>query len=203
MNIMIAVPCMDMMHTDFVISLTGLAHDGNASFIYSRSSLVYDSRNRLANMAIDGGFDRVLWLDSDMRFDRDILQRLSADLDRGLDMVCGLYVTRRLPVQTAIFSEIGYQTEGDKARPVAKNYVGYPKDQLFEIAACGFGGVLMNTSLLKDVRDRYGLPFSPVLGFGEDISFCLRVKELGKKMFCDSSVKLGHIGTHEYTEADL
>jgi hypothetical protein len=38
------------------------------------------------------------------------------------------------------------------------------------------------------------------MGFGEDISFCLRVKELGKKMYCDSSVKMGHVGQFVYDE---
>ena len=61
----------------------------------------------------------------------------------------------------------------------------------------------MKASLLKEVKDKYGLPFSPILGFGEDISFCMRLKELGKKMYCDPRAKLGHIGYKVYTEADI
>lgn len=204
MNIMVAVPCMDMTHTDFMIALTGLQHDGNVSFVYVKSSLIYDARNGLANQAIDGGFDRVLWLDSDMMFQPDYLQRLSADIDDGMDMVCGLYTTRRTPIKPAIFSEIGLKMNDDgTAKPIAKHFFDYPKDSVFEIAACGFGGVMVKTSLLKEVKDKYGLPFSPILGFGEDISFCMRVKELGKKMFCDSRAKMGHIGTRVFTEDDL
>ena len=199
---LIAVPCLDMMHTDFVISLTGLRHDGNVKFVYCASSLVYDSRNSLARRAIIENYDRVLWLDSDMKFDTDLLQKLSADLDQGLDMVSGLYITRKPPIKPCIFEKVGYDHIEDsmEVKPFAKSYYEYPKNQLFEIEACGFGAVLMNTSLMKEVEQNYGLPFAPVIGFGEDISFCLRVKELGKKMYCDSRVKVGHVGNYVFTE---
>ena len=39
-------------------------------------------------------------------------------------------------------------------------------------------------------------------GLGEDYSFCWRVAQIGKKMWCDSRVKLGHVGQHIYTEED-
>ena len=58
----------------------------------------------------------------------------------------------------------------------------------------------MTTDLIKRVGDMFGLPFSPILGFGEDMSFCYRVSMLGMKMWCDSSIKLGHIGFTEITE---
>lgn len=204
MKTMVAVPCMDMMHSDFVVSLTGLQHDGDVTFVYSKSSLVYDSRNGLANQAIKGGFDAVLWIDSDMTFLPDTYFRLREDLEAGADMVCGIYTTRRPPVKPAIFSQIGYTLHEDgTAETVAKSFLEYPKNALFEIDACGFGCVLTKTALLREVKEKYGLPFSPVLGFGEDISFCLRVKELGKKIYCDSRIKLGHIGFVSYTEADL
>ena len=202
MRIMIAIPCMDMMHSDFVISLTGLRHEGNVRYVYSVSSLVYDSRNGLARRAIVEGFDRVLWLDSDMKFSADLLERLNADLDEDRDLVSGLYVTRKPPFKPCIFKECGYKhKDGDReVRPYADSYYDYPKDSIFEIDACGFGGVLMKTSLLKAVESKYGLPFAPMLGFGEDISFCLRAKDLGAKMYCDSRINLGHVGFYTYTE---
>ena len=202
MRTMIAIPCMDMMHTDFVISLTGLRHDGNIKFVYCASSLVYDSRNSLARRAILEGFDRVLWLDSDMKLPPDLLMKLSADLDEGRDMVSGLYVSRKPPIKPVIYSAIGYDhIEGSmEVKPYAKQYYDYPLDSIFEVEACGFGAVLMNTSLLEEVEKKFGLPFAPIMGFGEDLSFCLRVKELGKKIYCDSTVKVGHVGLITYCE---
>lgn len=207
MKTMIAIPCMDMIHTDTVISLTGLRISGEAKFAYSVSSLVYDSRNSLARKAIVEGFDRVLWLDSDMTFEPDFLQRLNKDLDEtGADMVSALYVTRKGAIKPVIFNKCGYdQTQtsaGREVRPYAETYYDYPRDSLFEVEAVGFGGVLMNVSLLKDVEREYGLPFAPMMGFGEDISFCLRVRDMGKKIFCDSRIKMGHVGNHTFTEDD-
>lgn len=201
MRTLIAIPCMDMMHTPFVISLTGLRVKGEIKFAYSASSLVYDSRNGLARKAIVEKFDRVLWLDSDMQFSPDLFQRLNEDLDEGRDFVSGLYFTRKPPHKPVIFSEAGYKHIGEQGvKPYATTMHEYPKDSVFEIAAAGFGGLMMNVSLLKDVEERYGLPFAPIMGFGEDLSFCLRVADMGKKMYCDSRVKMGHVGQFVFDE---
>ena len=200
MRTLIAIPCMDMMHTPFVISLTGLQVKGEIKFAYSASSLVYDSRNGLARKAICERFDRVLCLDSDMRFSPDLFRKLSDDIDEGRDFVSGLYFTRKPPYKPVIFKKAGYEQINNGVKPIAEAYYEYPKDSVFEVEAAGFGGVMMNTSLLAEVEKNFGLPFSPIMGFGEDISFCLRVKELGKKMYCDSSVKMGHVGQFVYDE---
>ena len=42
-----------------------------------------------------------------------------------------------------------------------------------------------------------------MLGFGEDLAFCLRVKDLGKKVYCDSRIKVGHIGYKTFGEDDI
>lgn len=204
MKTMVAIPCMDMIHTQFCVSLTGLRLEANTKFSYSASSLIYDSRNGLARKAIVEGFDRVLWLDSDMTFEPDFFFNLAADLDEGRDMVSGLCFTRKPPYKPCIYEKCGYERTENKreVRPTAATYYNYPKDSVFEVEACGFGGVLMNVKMLKDVEAKYGVPFAPMLGFGEDISFCLRARELGYKIHCDSRQKLGHVGLKVYTEDD-
>lgn len=207
MRTMIAIPCMDQMHSQFVMSLTGLRLEGDVKFAYSVSSLVYDSRNSLARKAICEKFDQILWLDSDMVFEPDLYKRLKADLDQGLDMVSGLYVTRKNEIKPVVFKECGYKpiegSERNEVIPFASTYYDYPKDSLFECEAVGFGGVLMKVSLVKEIDERFGLPFSPMLGFGEDISFCVRATQLGHKLYCDSRVKLGHVGNYTFEEKDL
>lgn len=202
MKLLVALPCMDMVNTMFMRSLLGMHRVGRCEFGIACSSLVYDARNSLAQKAIVEKFDRVLWLDSDMTFEPDLLERLTEDLEEGRDFVAGLYVTRKPPSKPVIFNKVGYERVGETREviPKATTYWDYPKDDIFEIAAAGFGGVLMNTSLIKEIYDKYGLPFTPVLGFGEDISFCLRAAELGKKMYCDSRIKMGHVGIYTYDE---
>ena len=46
-KILIAIPCMDMVHTDFMISLNNLQRIGVTSCAVTKSSLVYSARNSL------------------------------------------------------------------------------------------------------------------------------------------------------------
>lgn len=73
MRTMICVPCMDMVHTLFFASVLSLRKPEGTEISVSGSSLVYEARHVLANRAITRGFDRVLWLDSDMHFPPDLL----------------------------------------------------------------------------------------------------------------------------------
>lgn len=194
MKYLVAIPCMDMLHTPFVCSLIACRFFKQTEITFGANSLIYDTRNQLAEKAINEGFDRVLWFDSDMTFNPATAEMLSKRLDEGYEYVTGLYMTRKKVTRPCIFKEI----KADP--PTALFYDDYPKNEIFEIAASGFGGVMMTTDLIRRVGEEFGHPFSPILGMGEDLSFCYRVSQIGAKMYCDSSVKLGHIGYKEITE---
>lgn len=203
MRTLIAIPCMDMVHTIFFKSVLGLQREGEVRFSLSCSSLVYDARNKLCAQAVNENYDRILWLDSDMDFQPDLLIRLSKTMeDTGADIVSGLYFTRRAPIQPVIYETVGYyhNAEANEVTPHAVPFKEYPKDSVFNISGCGFGGVLMTVDIAKKVTDQFGVPFAPILGFGEDLSFCLRAEECGGKMVCDSRIKMGHIGLGTITE---
>lgn len=193
---------MDMVHTIFLRSLVSLRPVGEYQFGLSCSSLIYDARNTLAKQAVNDGFDRILWLDSDMEFEPDLFAKLSADLDEGREFVSGIYFKRKAPVLPVIYKEIGYHhdAEAGTTTPVAVAYDDYPRDQIFEVGGAGFGACMMTTDLVKRVAEKFGLPFSPLLGFGEDLSFCGRVSQIGGKMYCDSRIKCGHVGLGTITE---
>lgn len=201
MKTMIAIPCMDMVHTGFMRALISMDRPGSTMFGIVQSSLVYDARNTLAKRAITEKCDRILWLDSDMDFDPDFMKRLSADMDEGKEFVAGLYFKRKAPVQPVIYKEVGYwKGEDGTVTPIALPYEDYPRDSLFQIKGAGFGGVMHSVDLLTRVVDKFGLPFAPILGFGEDLSFCKRIEEIGGEMWCDSRAKMGHIGMGTITE---
>ena len=200
MRTMIAIPCMDMVHTDFLRSCLGMDVDGEVQWTTCQSSLIYDARNKLAELAIDGEFDRVLWLDSDMIFDRYLFRRLSEHLDQGREMISGLYFSRKPPIHPVIYNRLRRDPMPTGGYAAADSFDDYERDSLFEIAGCGFGAVMMTVDLIRRVRDAYGLPFFPSLGFGEDLAFCMRVGWLGREIWCDSSIKCGHAGTAIYSE---
>lgn len=189
MRIMVAIPCMDTVHTRFMQSFISMRKPCEVEVSFSISSLVYDARNALSMRGIQNNYDYVLWLDSDMVFGPDFLERLLADMSDERHFVSAIYSTRKAPIGPCVYSKIDVG-QAEMVKEVPK--------EMFEIAACGFGGVLMSVPMLIDVFKHYGRPFSPILGYGEDFSFCHRASELGYKLFCDPSIRMGHEGTFIY-----
>ena len=199
MKTLIAIPCMDTLPVDFVKSLLYMHKGDNPTVYLKQNSLVYDSRNLLSLYAIENKFDNVMWLDSDMTFPPDILDRLES---YNMPMVTGLYVKRHKNITPVIYETLAEPTRQDDGRLTAniEPYVNYPRNAFFPVAGCGFGCVLTSTSLLKEVWDHFGPAFAPYPWAGEDLSFCYRVNQLGHQIYCDSSISCGHIGTFTYTE---
>ena len=200
MKTMIAVPCMDMVQTNFMESMMGLISAGDCQVSYTKSSLVYDARNMLASKALNGCFDRILWLDSDMVFRPDLLIRLAKDMDEGMEMVSAVYFKRKPPFTPICYKTLEYSEHDNKPAYKLEPYLDYPKDDVFQAAGCGFGAVMMTTDLIRKVAERFGYPFSPMMGIGEDLTFCWRVGQLGVPIWCDSRIKVGHSGVMTVTE---
>lgn len=196
MKTLIAVPAMDTVHTMFFESMWGLKKPPDTFLAVISSSLVYDARNQLAAQAVKDGFDRVLWLDSDMRFQPDLLERMHENLDAGHPFTCGLFFTRKAPVRPCVYSVLD-QHEGT---PICIPFSHWGNEP-FEAQACGFGAVMTSVELLKAVQERFGLPFTPIQGFGEDFSFCLRARELGVLPWCDPRIQVDHIGISIFNES--
>lgn len=191
MKTMIAIPAMEQMFSWTVQCLENLRRVGECKTEFIVRMQVDAARNVLAARAVEGGYDRILWIDSDMSFEPDMMERLSADLDAGWDVVSGIYFKRTFPLEPVIYGSI------DIDKPEAKTFWDYPQDDIFPIAACGFGGVMVKTEVLAGLKEP---PFLPFLHLSEDLSFCVRMAEQGKKMACDSRVKLGHMGTIVFNE---
>lgn len=203
MKYLIAVPCHDLVQAKFTWSLMELDKPAGTAFTMITNTLIYSARNTIAQNAIKYGFDRVMWFDSDMKFPPDTMIRLAEDMDQGREFVSGLYFSRSEPVRPIIHKEVKWKVLDDGwIDSSAELYWDYPKDGLFEIAACGFGCCMTSVPLLKRMCDKYGSPFYPLMGMGEDTTFCFRAKQDGEKIYCDSRIKADHIGSHEYSEQD-
>ena len=194
---------MDYLNTRFVSCLLNLRLDDQYDIEFGAGSLVYDTRNDFIQKAIDGGYGRILWFDSDMTFDAATIAYLEEDLERGYDIVAGLAFKRRKPYTPVIFQTLELdKTDEGLIIPKAEVFTDYPKDCLFEVAGFGFGAVAMTMDGLKRVVDKYGPKlFMPYAGFGEDLTFCLRAKMAGEKLYCDSRAEVGHIGEFVYDSA--
>ena len=205
MKTLIAVPCMDTIESDFVSCLLQLKPVGDVEIRLLKGSLVYDARNQITKYAIDkGGFDYILWLDSDMTFKPDLLEKLKADIEGEEDgvkkmAVTGLCFGRRPPFKPCIYRHLDVRKEGLLVTPECDPMYQYPRDSVFEVEACGFACVLMRMDMLE-AMGVYGVPFFPVYGMGEDLTFCYRAKKLDMGFWCDSRLKIGHIMRVEIDE---
>lgn len=198
MNIMVVVPCMSMVHTGFLRSLVSLDTGQHTMRVaVTEGTLVYNARQTLLTGALKVGCDRILWLDSDMSFEPDTMLRLSKDLDEGREFVSGLYFRRKLPTRPILYDKI---VENENGLVGFRVFQDYPRNRVFEIAGSGFGCVMMTADFARKMLEKWQKPFYPILGAGEDLAFCYRASQLGVKLYCDSSVKCGHLGIMEYSE---
>ena len=185
-RLLIAVPCTDYMHADFVKSLTKLiSHLQREGVSYQVElhvgTLVYLGRDSLCCKAINEGFTHILFIDSDMVFDENALEALEFC---GKDFVCGAFQARRPPYGSCIFTSL---------RPPER----VPKDgyglEPFEVAGCGMAFTMISTEILKNVKTRFGTCFTPTKDFGEDLAFCWRAIETGARIWCEPTARIGHI----------
>jgi hypothetical protein len=165
-------------------------------------------RSQMATDALADGFEELMWIDADIAFNPDDVDRLRS---HGLPIVCGLYAKkgpRALACQT--LPGTGRIDFGPDARP-------------FEIRYAGFGFVLTHRRVYGSVRERQALPecdagtgrtvvpyFMPLLQqeaggpwyLAEDYAFCERARRSGWRVMADPAVRLWHIGTHRYSWED-
>ena len=157
MKYLIAIPCGNNMPTPTVAALTHMNRVGLSRVTFLQNSMVYDARHKLMAEALETGADRVLFIDSDMVFNSHMMERLVEDMDAGRDMVSGLYFRRIFPTNPVLYKTLEYKDETD----VSVVYTDYPKDTVFEVAACGFGAVMLSRRLIKDVSEAFKYPFAP------------------------------------------
>lgn len=156
------------------------------------------ARERLAEYALEGGFDYLFMVDDDMICPTDLFELL---IRNQKDICAALAFTRHQPHGPVLYNlEKGFDHE--RGVPYYRNYavMNYPRDALVECDAVGFGAVLIHTRVLKAMRKPW---FMTTTGAGEDIHFCHMARESGFKVFMDTRVKLGHLSYPKLvTEAD-
>lgn len=190
MKVLIAVPCMDQVPAQFCGSLALLRKVGECTVAFKIGSLIYSARNDLARQAVEAEADYMLWLDSDMVFNADLLERMLQSMEQNnADIITGVYFRRVEP-----YSPVLFNAEGSTYSELTE----IPPEP-FEVGGCGFGAVLMKMDVMFDVIGKFGDPFTPTSGLGEDLSFCWRARECGYKIIADPSIPLGHVGYQMFT----
>jgi cellulose synthase/poly-beta-1,6-N-acetylglucosamine synthase-like glycosyltransferase len=149
-------------------------------------SLVYEARERASNVFLEGDYGYLLFIDSDMVVPVDLLVRL---VSHDKDIVSALAFKRFKPYEPCIFKKCD--------RNHAEFWLDYPKG-LIEIEGVGMACTLIKKEVFEKTPKPWFFP-EPIIG--EDLSFCVRARENGLKIFCDTELICGHCGLEVITDA--
>lgn len=158
------------------------------------------ARDAAVDLAMDSGCDYLYMIDDDMICPDDMFEQLYR---HNVDIVAPLAFTRNPPHKPVIYHCVeGYDEVSKKDYFINNHVMNYPKDNLVECDAVGFGAVLIKREVFAKLGKK---AFMSTCGTGEDILFCYKARKAGFKIFMDTGCKLGHLGqrvnvTEEYVE---
>lgn len=150
-------------------------------------------RNSIAKFVVNGDYDYLFSVDSDIVFQSDTLLKL---FSHNVDIVSGLYIQRK-PGQH-ILEIYEHNTYGGVSNISYENVVGRG---LVEIASCGFGCALIKSEVFKKVQTpyfKYHSALSHSNTISEDIDFCKKALSAGFKIWADTTIHCKHIGSTEF-----
>lgn len=202
-NICIGIPCYDgKLHASFFISLmqflmagsTELTAPPRVNILYGESH-VNRARNRIAKDFLDSDCTHLLFVDSDIIFKPE---HITALLKRDLPIVAGLYPKKEAGPAQWVYNAL----EGAK-----------PDDTgLLEVKFVGTGFMLIAREVFKkmiippiEYQDDSAAKMGTMWNFfhsaiwgnqwlSEDWWFCKEWRNMGGKIYADTTVLLGHTG---------
>lgn len=166
------------------------------------------ARAELATRALDDGFDVLVWIDSDMRFDPDDVDCMRA---------------QSLPFLAAIGVKKGRRELACHVMPGTTEIAFGARGGLVEVRDVGMAFVVTRRVVYETMRDTLGLPscneqfgqrvvpyFIPTVVtdaggpwyLEEDYAFCERVRASGFRVLADTRVRLWHVGSYAYSWED-
>lgn len=178
---------------------------------YSGSPRVDALRDQAGADAVAGGFSHLLFLDADMVWPTDVLDRMLAHHDRGI--VSGFY-TLKSPPYTPVALTNGVRTEGSVVTTYEHDVDAALDDRpdLRPQQVVGMGCTLIPTSIFAQLGARpwfaYGIDDEGWPMVSEDVAFCEKARSAGVSVWLDPLVRCGHVTTqivdhrwHQQTQA--
>ncbi len=165
-------------------------------------------RNQMATDALRDGFEETLWIDSDMGFRPDDVERIRA---------------HREPIVTVIAPQKGKRALACHIIPGTEKLTFGERGGLHEILYAGTGFLHVRRDVYTRVQEQLDLPvcnelfgrpmipfFQPLIRrqhegtwyLAEDYSFCHRARLCGFRILADTSVRVWHVGNYAYSWED-
>ena len=157
---------------------------------------IAENRNYCVAQAKKNGSDALMFIDDDMTFPPDTLERLAS---RDKQVIGVNSYSRCLPPS----STVGLMDKKGEYMHPSKHteWEMQVPDYLFEAYFVGTGVALIDMEVFKKIKSPYFVFTYDKNGqviHGEDGNFCRKVKEAGIGIWCDGSIEIGHLGEYEY-----
>ena len=191
-HIAICIPSGDMVHTDFMLSLIHVMQKARAagfriSVVNSKASIVAVGRNLAVKAGRETRAEWVLFLDSDMIFPAETIERL---MSHGRAVIGATYPRKILPL-----AFIGNRLDGVQFSLADKGVI--------EATRMPTGCLLIKREIFDRMQEpffRCGYDEKSGEILGEDFWFSDRVRALGYSLWCDMELSrhIEHIGSYRF-----
>ncbi|MFH1072185.1 MAG: glycosyltransferase family 2 protein [Nanoarchaeota archaeon] len=161
-------------------------------FVDSAKERIIGSRNLLRKHVLDNGYDYFFSLEADVIPPKDVIERL---LEDQKEVVSGIYYkTHDLVPQGTIDIPLAYLHVGEqkwaRLRNLGKSEIA--SGQLFQLAYCGLGCILIKRSVLEKFEFRFKIAGKGLGGF-DDIWFGTDCELQGIPIFADTRIICQHL----------
>lgn len=185
MKIFIGMPCNRSVKPKTVESIVNMVARGGHEFkivIATEGYTIAENRSYLVAQA--KGYDYLLFIDDDMIFPPDTLEKLLAHKKE----IVGVLSFSRMnpPVCTVEFLDNNLQPS---------------EKELFEVKTVGAGVLLIDMMIFNSPVNPMDKPYFSfeiydfgMTKMGEDAWFCRQAKNKGRQIWCDPTIKVKHIG---------
>lgn len=177
---------------------TNLSTHYDANIYYSRTKcLGVDVLRGINQKPFNGNvdYDYLFWIDSDIIFKPEDIEKL---INHNKDIISGCYIMRdnyNYPIVEEFDND--YFLKNSSYKFINRQELAIKKD-IFDVAYVGFGFLCIKKGVFEALSYPYFEPVKMELNnvikdyASEDVSWCIRVKKLGYKIYVDPTVKVGH-----------
>ena len=188
-------------YTDFLVKMA-FSKKFSCHSMLNGGTYLDQNRESIAQAAIDDNYDYLFFVDSDMIYRTDILDKL---YERHKDVIGAIYSMRSGKEHgPAIYSYV-------KEKDTFQQYKHWPMNKgIIKVDGIGTGLLLIKVSALKKIpapRFAYLECETPDKEgnrrrLGEDLSFCKRCAKNGIRIYADTTLWTGHLGEKVWTYKD-
>lgn len=187
MRILLAVPTFEHIQNDVFEALYAMDKCGHdIDFKYVPGHDCARARNIIADMAVGGGYDYVMMVDSDTLIPKDALKNM---LDPATDIVLGVCPRKNTKKKETALCPI---THPDLKKSLTYDELGTER---IELCVGGFACALIRTEVFYDLMYPYFKyeTHDDRSVLSEDYYFCQKAYASGFQIWADPRVKCGHL----------